>query len=236
MDDNKNNDNGDDFFRPFHNFGSFWSGGMDSWFSDINQQMDDLSRHMDEALKGFEGIHIGFHPPQMDGKSPPPLQEDPRSAMLKEPDKTTTTSVDKTELTGKSHSPVTSIGNQGGSISFFPSSDSFLTGSMRSVRTIRRSDGSVERIEKTRENGRTCTTVTTTDPDGHSTTTTTCDKPMSDSRLNMIKPESQDIPHRQSTEPGLSSPGYSHTQDSSMNNTGLFSKLFEKFGFGKSKS
>ena len=41
----------------------------------------------------------------------------------------------------------------------------------------RKPDGSVEKIVKTTENGRTCTTVTKTDTSGNTTTTTTCDRP-----------------------------------------------------------
>lgn len=47
----------------------------------------------------------------------------------------------------------------------------------RTSKKILHPDGTVEQVEKTTKDGRTCTTTTITDPNGKTTTTTTCDKP-----------------------------------------------------------
>lgn len=80
-----------------------------------------------------------------------------------------------TDLHPESETFTTSWTSSSENMSMFSNSGSGW--SSRQVQTKQLPDGSTEMVEKTTENGQTCTTVTKTDPYGVSTTTTTCDRP-----------------------------------------------------------
>lgn len=59
-----NDDKDDDFFGK----GFPFFGGFSDHFKDMNREMEEMSRQFEEM---FRNARIEFHPPNMDGKSPP---------------------------------------------------------------------------------------------------------------------------------------------------------------------
>ncbi|XP_045181782.2 uncharacterized protein LOC123540612 [Mercenaria mercenaria] len=228
-----NDDRDDDGDRGFPFFGGF--SGFDKYFQDMSRHMEEMSRQMEDMFKEGGNINIGFHPPSMTGSSPP-LNEDPRDQMLKGNDSADERKNFTQESSPNSQSeirPFWSTNTPDNRLSVFSNSDSFVTGRMKSIQTIRHGDGSVERIEKTTENGRTCTTVTKTDPNGVSTTTTTCDRPAIDGAPSLTTPDkpSSSKPISPVTDPGAITVVPSVNTELTKEDAGFFSKLFGNFGF-----
>lgn len=233
MDDDK----GDDGFEGFFPF----FGGFDRHFKDMTRQMEEMSRQFEEMFKDGD-IKISFQMPTLSERLPPldgrpsPLREDPRDQMLKDDPRTeTSNSTQITPISSQSKNGRFWSWNNSELFSELSNPNTTITGRMKSVKTIRHSDGSMERIEKTTENGRTCTTVTKTDPNGVSTTTTTCDRPgLENGPQDIIVPSLPCPPQPAIPDISQSSTPPLNTQ-LTKEDEGFFRKLFGNFVFGKSR-
>ncbi|WAR14352.1 hypothetical protein MAR_004457 [Mya arenaria] len=176
-------------------------------FGIFGGMFQNIFRSFDEELKQVmeEMSNMGFHTPEGPGGSVPSYGRSPREMMLKDPD------------------------DDGQKRCFLQDQRVGLFSPVHRSTSIKRlADGTVEKIEKVTENGRTCTTVTHTDKNGVMTSNTTCDRPAAGDVPTLLKNDSP---------PAIMPPEPSQSQGSGITSkppqpgmdaeeAGFFNKLF----------
>ncbi|XP_052759979.1 uncharacterized protein LOC128202859 [Mya arenaria] len=234
----------DDFPHGFGIFGGMFQNIFRSFDEELKQVMEEMSnmgRNMDDIEGDTRGFFSqGFHTPEGPGGSVPSYGRSPREMMLKDPDddgQSGTTSTSPCQPCADQQKEVFSPGSESRIVFASPQigpnfgqSQGFHFGSSRMSQTSikRLADGTVEKIEKVTENGRTCTTVTHTDKNGVMTSNTTCDRPAAGDVPTLLKNDSP---------PAIMPPEPSQSQGSGITSkppqpgmdaeeAGFFNKLF----------